>query len=214
MIMNTQLLKKIESDLIDYYHQKGALPDASQHVGWKNQWAQEIRFAQLLKVIDSDVNSFSINDLGCGKGALAPFLNKLVSASFRYNGYDLLDSMIAEAKRETQLSQAHFFTIANSLDMAQADYTVASGIFNLKYHSNDDDWLKYIHSTIEVMWRKSDRGIAFNCLTDLSDLSHRKPELFYSNPGAILNFCAKFTRHFALLHNYQEYDFTVLMWKK
>lgn len=212
--MKKNLLEKIEHDLTDYYCKKRDLSDAAQHVGWKSQWAQEIRFSQLLKVIDFTNGHFSINDLGCGKGALATFLQALDNVSFTYNGYDILDSMISEAKKESKLSNANFFKLTNTSDMLQADYTLASGIFNLKYNAQGDDWLDYIKSTVDVMWKKSDKGIAFNCLTNRSDKTHRSSELYYADPGEMIQFCSKFTRHFALLHNYQEYDFTVLMWKK
>src|SRR6516225_3031296 len=65
-------------------------------VGWKSAESQEMRFHQLLKVVDRSA-SFSINDFGCGYGALVEYLRTDVS-SFQYCGFDVSTQMIVKAK--------------------------------------------------------------------------------------------------------------------
>jgi SAM-dependent methyltransferase len=207
-------LKSIENNLKAYYAEKVDAPDPSKQMGWKSKWAQEIRFAQLLKVVEGE-DAFSINDLGCGNGNLLHFLAAhWPNESFSYRGYDILPEMIAEAHKLNPNNKNDFALIASAKDVEVKDYTVASGIFNLKYNANDTEWLDFIHETIHAMWQKSNKGIAFNCLTSYSDVEYMKPELYYTNPLHLFDFCIKnFSRHVALLHDYREYDFTMIIRK-
>src|SRR5687768_17110223 len=71
--------------------------DSPKGVGWKNDQAQDIRFIQLAKIIENKTG-FSVNDLGCGTGKFYKFLlaEKYTPAAF--NGYDILEEMIAAAR--------------------------------------------------------------------------------------------------------------------
>ena len=184
----------------------------AQGVGWKNQEAQEIRFTQLMKVIYTPP-PFSINDLGCGTGDLFSFLSK-GTTSFSYHGYDVMPEMIALAREQHNTSDATFNVIADSNEMLTSDYTFASGIFNLKFNSSDESWREYIISTLHVMNEKSAKGFAFNALTSYSDKEMMKEELYYSDPRWLFDYCRKhFAKNVALLHDYNMYDFTILVKK-
>lgn len=208
------ILQKIEQELKLYYTQKIDCPDGATQMGWKNRWAQEIRFIQLLKILEGEV-SFTINDLGSGNGSLLRFmLQYLPDKSFEYTGYDILPEMIAEANKLNPGYENNFAVIRSAQEIKTADYTLASGILNLKYNVPDDEWLSFIHETIASMWAKSNKGVAFNCLTSYSDKEFMQPELYYTDPLALFDFCKKnYTRHVALLHDYREYDFTILLRK-
>jgi len=208
------LISKIEQDLKSYYAQKADAPDLANQMGWKSKWAQEIRFVQLLKIIEED-DTFSINDLGCGNGYFLDFIKKnFPNQAFHYFGYDIMPEMIAEANKLHPNNQDNFKVISSASDMEMADYTVASGILNLKYKASNEEWLDFIHETISTMWAKSNKGVAFNCLTSYSDKEFMRPELYYTDSLAMFDFCQKnFTRHIALLHDYREYDFTLLLRK-
>ncbi|HAI76542.1 MAG TPA: SAM-dependent methyltransferase, partial [Microscillaceae bacterium] len=61
----------------------------------------------------------------------------------------------------------------------------------------------------------SDQGFAFNALTSYSDLEFRKQELYYSDPLYLFDYCKKnFGKNVALLHDYNQYDFTIIVKKK
>ncbi|CAN5492886.1 class I SAM-dependent methyltransferase [soil metagenome] len=184
----------------------------AQGVGWKNQEAQEVRFNQLAKVIYTDT-PISINDLGCGTGDLFDFLaGKFGPISYR--GYDVIPEMITMAKEQHAASGAAFDLINQSGEMLKADYTIASGIFNLKFDSSGESWKDYILSTLHVMNDKSSKGFSFNALTSYSDKEMMKEELFYSDPKWLFDYCrTKFARNVALLHDYNLYDFTILVKK-
>jgi SAM-dependent methyltransferase len=187
----------------------------AQGVNWKNEEAQVVRFIQLLKILENESESFSINDLGCGYGALAPFMLKVGFQNFVYRGYDLSKDMIDKAKETYRdISQASFYTIQKTQEMEEADYCVASGIFNKKLSLKEFEFLSYILETLEIMNEKSKKGFAFNMLTSYSDKDKQREDLYYANPSFIFDYCMRnFSRNVALLHDYKAYDFTILVRK-
>mgnify|MGYP001806141883 CR=1 FL=1 len=187
--------------------------DSAKGVGWKDEAAQIIRFEQLAKVILADT-TFSINDLGCGTGGFASFLAGK-KPLFVYKGYDIMDEMVQRAILSLGNSpNCSFSTITDSSQMSVADYTVASGIFNLMFNKTKEEWLQYILDTITIMNEKSTHGFAFNALTRYSDPEFMKDELYYTDPSFIFDFCkTRFSKNVALLHDYNQYDFTILVRK-
>lgn len=92
------------------------------------------------------------------------------------------------------------------------DYIVASGIFNVRQDTSNEEWLEYILDTIHMFYTNSNKGFAFNCLTKYSDTEHMKDYLFYADPLYLFDYCKKeYSRNVALLHDYDIYDFTILV---
>lgn len=209
------LLQKINMSLVEYYRDREKRFDASaQQVGWKGCEAQERRFQQLMKVVE--VNScFSLNDYGCGHGDLSSFATVRGFSDFFYTGYDLFPSMIDRARQtHGECPNRKFVAIHAPEEMTVADYTVASGVLNLRFDISDDEWIQYIERTIRLFDTRSRKGFAFNALTSYSDKERMCPELYYANPGALFDFCKRnISRNVALLHDYQEYDFTIIVRK-
>ena len=185
--------------------------DSAKGVGWKDTESQETRFAQLEKVIYSQ--GPILNDLGCGTGDLFPYLKSRLD-KFTYRGYDIMQEMVNRAVSRHIDQGATFFLIGKSSEMKEADYTLASGIFNLKFGESEKNWKDYIVETLHVMDIKSTKGFAFNALTSYSDPEYMKPELFYSDPLWLFHYCKQnFAKNVALLHDYSMYDFTILVKK-
>ena len=69
-------------------------------------------------------------------------------------------------------------------------------------------------SSILELEKKATKGLGFNLLTNYSDMHLMKDELFYADPLYIFDFCKKnISRNVALLHDYDLYDFTILVRK-
>jgi len=203
------------SKIIDFYVDKiKNFGNSPQGVGWKDDTAQMVRFAQLLKVIQ-DKNNFSINDLGCGSGRLYKYLQSENYNPSVYHGYDLLVEMLQSAELSLQPdTRVDLVKIESPRDMILSDYTVASGIFNVKYEVGEQEWLNHILLTTESMNEKSRFGFAFNLLTSYSDDEHKQSYLYYANPLFLFDYCKKnFSKNVALLHDYDQYDFTIIVRK-
>jgi len=203
------------SDITNFYAGNlRAHGDSSKGVGWKNDEAQNIRFAQLVKVIE-ERSGFSINDLGCGTGKLHDYLLSEGFAPALYHGYDILVEMIeATRQRLASTSNIRLTKIDSAENMDLCDYSVASGIFNVKYEAREYEWLNYVLSTIEQMNIKSTRGFAFNLLSRYSDKEFMQSYLFYADPMYFFDYCKRnFAKDIALLHDYGQYDFTIIVRK-
>lgn len=182
-----------------------------QSVDWKSRTAQYNRFREMLKVVDFS-QPFSIIDYGCGDGELVRFLNA-AGADFQYFGFDVAPQMIEAARNEFAASKNCLFS-SRLDDFPAADYTVASGIFNLKFEADDEVWKEYVEATIVKMNALSYKGFAFNALTTYSDVELRRADLFYADPLYWFDFCKRNVSPFvSLLHDYPEYDFTIIVRK-
>jgi SAM-dependent methyltransferase len=201
------------SEVAAYYSSKLAEHGATANgVDWNGEESQVLRFEQLCKIVDPS-NPFSINDIGCGYGALYDFLFHRYG-SFSYVGIDVSEDMIHAAKhRYQERSKAHF--VLSSEPEQVADYGVASGIFNVRLSRSDDEWQSYLEATLDALDRTSRFGFAFNCLTSYSDADKMRDYLYYADPCALFDYCKRrYSKNVALLHDYGLYEFTILVRKQ
>jgi SAM-dependent methyltransferase len=206
MKAQTDLLNKVS----DYYSGKirahGATP---QGVDWRDEQSQNLRFTRLLDLIDREDDTSAISELGCGYGAFATYLRRNGRPN-NYFGSDISADMIEAARLIHGESPQTYFKQGE--EPCDADYVFASGIFNVKFDISDDVWLNYINDTIELMFKKSKKGIAFNCLTSYSDFDRKKSNLFYSNPSEMMAWCMdRYGRHVALRQDYGLYEYTIII---
>lgn len=185
----------------------GASPRGSD---WNSETSQNIRFDQLLKVIE--VQAFSLLDYGSGYGALADYL---AAKGFEvdYYGYDILESAIATARQiHANKPRRTFFTDRSQLPIC--DYTVASGIFNFRGEQSFEDWTEYVLGVLREFDQLSRHGFSSNFLTKYSDADKMRPDLYYADPMFLFDYCKRnFSKNVALLHDYRLYDFTLIVRK-
>jgi SAM-dependent methyltransferase len=151
---------------------------------------------------------FSINDYGCGYGALCLWLAEQ-GRDVDYRGFDLSAPMLEHARAALPSG----VTLVDREDgLAPADYTVASGIFNVRLEAGEAEWADYTFDTIRRMAALSTRGLAFNLLTSYSDADRMEQRLYYGDPARYFDFCKReLSRHVALLHDYGLYEFTIVV---
>ncbi len=207
---------EVKNDLLlevaTYYSEKLAEHGATPRgVDWNGEESQELRFAKLCSIVDSS-GSFSLNDLGCGYGALIDFLNTKYQA-FSYTGLDVSEGMIQAATvRHREKPNVRFFQASEPEEIA--DYGIASGIFNVRARRSDNEWQSYLEDTLDSLNRTSRVGFAFNCLTSYSDREKMRDYLYYADPCALFDTCKRrYSRNVALLHDYGLYEFTIIVRK-
>jgi SAM-dependent methyltransferase len=205
--MNKDLLK----DISNYYTDKLTIfGNTPKGVDWKDEGSQFIRFYKLAEVIYPPDN-YSVNDLGCGYGKLLDVLHKN-GKPFIYKGYDVSEKMISSAKELFKENKnAEFIHIKDPKEITVSDYTVASGIFNVKMDYKEKEWEDYIYYTIQEMGKKSKKGLSFNMLTSYCDKAFMREDLYYADPCIFFDFCKKnISKNIVLLHDYDLYEFTIL----
>lgn len=203
----------IFSDVATYYTEKLAQHGQNpQGVDWNSETSQTLRFEYLCKIIDTS-NQFSINDLGCGYGSLYDFLTNKYEM-FSYTGIDVAESMIRAGEQRYKDKHRARFVLSNKPDQ-MADYGVASGIFNVRLDRSDEEWRSYLEATLDILDSTSRLGFAFNGLTSYSDIDKMRDYLYYADPCALFDLCKRrYSRNVALLHDYDLYEFTVLVRKQ
>jgi len=203
---HSDLLESVEQFFSKKVRELGPTPEGADY---NSPQAQEVRFVQFLKLFDH-TKKFSINDYGCGYGALAHFLLGC-GYNFKYFGFDISKDMIAYAQ-ELMPEGADWIFFDDEARLVPADYTIACGIFNLKFDAGVSAWESYIFDTIDTMVKISKLGFGFNMLTKYSDKDRMRPDLYYGDPLFFFDYCyKKFPRNVALLHDYGLYDFTILV---
>jgi SAM-dependent methyltransferase len=198
------LVKRVD----DYYsaklHEHGP---CARGVDWNSSESQSLRFDQLLGVCDFSEDR-SINDFGCGYGALLDHLHAR-GLEAEYRGFDVSAAMVAEARRRHGTDDRRRFG-DDPAGLTVADYTLASGIFNVRLETPEAEWEDYIRATLETLDRLSRRGFAFNMLTGYSDPGRMRGDLYYGDPCVYFDHCKRrFSKQVALLHDYGLYEFTI-----
>jgi SAM-dependent methyltransferase len=177
-------------------------------VDWRSLESQQVRFEELLKLVDWG-SAPSLIDYGCGYGALA---RQLIDEGreFTYTGFDLAESMIGAARKLIDDPRCRFTT--SQAELAPADYTLASGIFNVKLATDDATWHEYVVEVLDSLAAHSERGFAFNMLTRHADPPLMRVDLYYADPARYFRLCAeRYSRSIALLHDYALFEFTILV---
>ncbi|STQ90575.1 class I SAM-dependent methyltransferase [Iodobacter fluviatilis] len=203
--------EEIKTRVAQYYSQRaqtfGATPAG---VDWNGEASQRLRFKQLLQITGNQ--PYSLNDMGCGYGALLEYL-RAEGAELDYLGYDLSTEMISNAKAKFADKTGVAFLCADQAGR-QADYAVASGLLSVKQDVAVQDWEVFVFNMINQLHQESRLGFSFNCLTLYSDQEKMKPHLYYGDPCRFFDYCKRnFSRNVALLHDYDLYEFTILVRK-
>ncbi len=202
----------ILSSVDNYYSGKiKAFGPCPRGVDWNSSESQMLRFDRLLSLCDLS-RPFSIIDYGCGYGALADFLIAR-AAGFQYCGFDISRAMINEAEKINRGADKCAFTCDKSL-LTASEYAVASGIFNVRLQTHDQEWQSYMSATLDELAALTSRGFAFNALTVYSDKDRMRPDLYYADPLFWFDHCKRnYSRFVALLHDYPLYEFTIIVRK-
>ncbi len=157
--------------------------------------------------LDVDRDS-SLCDYGCGYGALLEYMRARGCRS-AYVGYDAADPMIHEARSRHESDRSARFTSVRS-DVPVSDFTVVSGIFNVRLTTPIGEWRHYVEETIGDLAALSRRGFAFNMLSSYSDADKRRDDLYYADPRELFDHCMRrWPRRVALAHDYDLYEFTI-----
>lgn len=181
---------------------------SARGVDWNSEESQHLRFMQLTRIAP-DAGPFSVVDYGCGYGALVSYLEGR-GYDFDYQGFDISSEMIERARRDHVRGR---FT-SNEGELEPADYTLASGIFNVRLDTSVEDWTDYVLETITTLDRFGSKGFAFNMLTSYSDADRMRTDLYYGDPLRFFDHCKRtYSKQVALLHDYGLYEFTIMVRK-
>lgn len=138
-------------------------------VDWQNVASQQLRFLQLLKLCSFDT-AFSLNDFGCGYGALLAYLGEWHRGSrIDYHGIDLSPAMVATARKLWAKKRPRAAFVVGSRCGQVADYSLASGVFNVRLGEPVKAWEAYVEAILADLRSNSRIGFAVNFMLPLDD---------------------------------------------
>ncbi len=175
---------RIEAYYTDKIARHGASP---RGVDWTCIATQDLRFVQLLKLCDFS-RPFSLNDVGCGYGALIGFIvRRHPQAGVDYLGVDLSSAMISRARRCHRGMPGRRFVVGNDIPRV-ADYTVASGVMNVMLDHPRALWEEFVADTLRRMHASCRLGFAVNFMAEKPEGPAREG-LYRSDPLCWTSFC-------------------------
>jgi SAM-dependent methyltransferase len=186
--MTPAALAGIHADIERYYSAQVARYGATPlGVDWSCVATQQLRFVQLLKICDFSVPR-SIDDLGCGYGALLDFISeRQPAAQLDYLGIDLSSAMIRRARRRHRGRPRRRFTVGGASPRI-ADYAIASGVMNVKLDHSREIWEAYLAQILRGMHHASRRGFAVNFMAEVP-AGQATAQLYRTGPDKWLRYC-------------------------
>lgn len=207
------MTESFEMNRIKKYFEEKLNKHGATHLGvdYNSTESQEARFHQLIKVVDSGVR-YSLLDFGSGFGGMYDYLVRL-GHDIHYVGYDISEPMLAKG-RELHPNNPDCWFSGNIEEVPVMDYAIVSGTFNMKLDADFNEWTQVVIDSLNHMNTHSSKGFAFNMLTSYSDADRMRPDLYYGDPCFFFDHCKRnYSRNVALLHDYNLYDFTILVRK-
>jgi SAM-dependent methyltransferase len=195
-----------------YYSAKvkrfGATP---RGVDWTCIATQNLRFVQLLRICDFS-RDFSLNDLGCGYGALLDFCSeRYPERVIDYAGIDLSPAMVKLSRRKWRNSaNARFFV--GQVSPRTAEVSVASGLFNVCLSLERADWESFVRATLRELRRSAMKGFSANFMAPLPNGAPPVPQLYRTAPEPWVEFCAgELGGQVQVIEGYGLREFTLLV---
>jgi hypothetical protein len=181
-----------------------------QGVYWSNAENVKRRFDVLCRIFDPQdiaLGESSINDLGCGYGALYDYLvSNPIMRGGSYYGYDICENLLDACAKRVKDPRAHFHQSMRATETA--DYSLVSGTFNLNINADDNQWLAYVLASLQDLWDKTDKGMAFNMLHIKDKTS--QDGLYYADPLVFEGFCrTHLSNDVTIRDDYGLPDFTI-----
>lgn len=197
-----------------YYDALSDLDDDARKVAWRACHDQEVRFENLLEVLDDRRvdRGLSLLDVGCGLGDLYGYLQRTGRGAVQYTGVDLLPDMIAGAR--ARWPEARFLNrdlIHTPLHGESFDVVVCSGALSVTV----PDHAFVVQTLIARMVHLAREAVAFNMLSARHQQAAPHacdPHLHYADPLATYAYARSLVRWAALREDTLPSDFTVYLY--
>lgn len=180
-------------------------------VFWRDEDGQILRLELLMQAIAPEDLSgpITVNDFGCGYGVLFDLLaqDRLLDGG-RYFGYDISPEMVEQAQRLHGGDDRATF-IVSPVATEIADYSFASGTYNMSMGANKSLWNHYIKSSLTQLWLKTAKTMAFNLLDAQSPT--KLDDLFYADKRTFIEYALTLSPDVDIIDDYPLEEFTIIV---
>ncbi len=210
---------KLADHYIDKFAKHG---DTPQGYDWSNIKDMETRYKVMRGVFQRVLfDKISVLDFGCGAGG---FYNYIKHFSFiDYTGLDINKDAIEKAREKFPEQQSFGVLDIHSEEGWEAfnnprickenyDFVICNGTFTVKGDLTQDQMSEFMCSTLEKLWTKTNKGIAFNVMSKLVDWE--RDDLYHVSMDQICQWLSdNLSRNFVIRNDYHLYEFTVYVYK-
>jgi SAM-dependent methyltransferase len=176
---------------------------------WKDAASQRLRFRVLCEV--GDLAGRSLHEVGAGAGHLLDYLREAGIAA-EYSGSDLSAAMVETARRRHPEARFDQRDLLLETPEPSYDVVVCSGLFHVCLGHAGAPWRQFVEESVRRMWGLARVAIAFNLISDR--VEYRAPQLHYSSPGEMFEFCRRELSRFVVLrHDYPLYEYTLYVYR-
>jgi len=174
---------------------------------------KELRYEKLSRIFEKD-NEFTIHDVGMGLGHYYEYLKKRYARKkYEYSGTEVVKKFCEYCKKRYPEAKFCYRDIASKSYMDKYDYLIFGGTFYHPCNTTRKEWEKYMFSMLKNAFAMANKGIAFNCITELCDYYERG--LYYCNIAKMINYINdNLSRYFIIEHAYPLYELTVYVYRE
>lgn len=173
-------------------------------LGWGSVDQQYYRFVQTISS-GFDFTNKSILDIGCGFGDYYNFLQEERINVGSYEGWDINQDLIGEAKRRYEQESNVVFRVNNIFETKReviSDIGVMLGVLNFNLKDSYDNY-KYSKIVIKNALELVNDLLIVDFLSTNLDKSYPKEDfVFYHRPDEMLNYAFSLSQNIVLKHNY------------
>jgi hypothetical protein len=192
--------------------------DNHKGVDWPDAGDAERRYQVMLDLIAWDKSGLeggkSLLDFGCGTAMLWEYaLRTGQSSGVEYSGLDLSPKFVEVS--QTKFPDRPFICSDVLIDpdsIQNYDYMVLNGVFTEKRNLSFEEMFSYFTELVTVLFRKCNRGIAFNVMSKAVDWE--RDDLFHMPADLLIGFLTKnISRNFIIRNDYRLFEFTTYLYK-
>ena len=198
------------SKIADYYNKAfNKYGETPEGLAWDNQINLNKRYEVMFDII-KHYNS-TVLDFGCGYGGFYKWIKeheKLVE----YTGLDINKEVLKIAKEKYPKITWIDSDIHENIFDVNFDYTVCNGTFTVKDTLTQEEMTNFMCNTLEKLWTKTNKGIAFNVMSKLVDWE--RDDLFHVSIDQLGQWLIdNLSRNFVIRNDYGLYEYTVYVYK-
>lgn len=178
-------------------------------VGW-DELRSTRNYAAVAEVFGYERGPFSVYEVGCGFGAMYPFLSRHFP-KVQYAGCDLIPEAVNAARSRFPGVPFELRDITETAP-EPVDYVVAAGAFNSSGGLPSEEWWQTVSAVISAMYGFARKGIAISFLSDRVDW--RRELGAYHDPVRAYRFAEEQLSCFVELRSgYYPWEFSLLVYR-
>ena len=166
---------------------------------------QTIRYRVLSEI--ADLSGQHVLDVGCGFGGFFDYCRHY-DQPLAYTGIDIVPALLDAARLKHPTGKFLEMDILESPDDLEFDFVVSSQGFNNRFKYSDN-W-KLMQEVIAKCFKIAGKGVAIDMMSSYVDFEEEN--LYYYNPGLVLDFAKKLTKRVTIRHDYPLFEFCLYMY--